>query len=548
MAAPPAAERVVLLVADRVHTFAAPPPGHTRTAATVQALLLRDGRVVAAGTAHQLQHLAPRAPRLDLRGSTITPGLTDAHAHLVEWSLARREADLSTATTPEAAAQTVARHARARAGEWVRGRGWNPHHWDALPHRSLLDAAVPDRPVALQSHDMHALWVNSQALERAGIGAGSPDPEGGRILRDEDGRPAGVLLENATQLVLQCLPPPSEQEAAGALLEGQLELHRLGITGIHSVEADSLRIFESVRARGRLRLRVLQHLPLARLDDAIRLGLRSALGGEWIRIGGVKMFLDGALGSRTAWLSAPYQGSSDCGVQVLPEPEFRDAVERAARAGLASTVHAIGDAAVGLALDVLALPQHRTDTLPHRIEHLQLCPPERLADAGRAGIVCSMQPAHLITDWRPAELYWGHERSRTAYAFRSLLRGGLTAALYGTAVAPPAGSGAVLAFGSDMPVEPPDPRLGLFAATARSDLAGEPRGGWFPEERLTTAEALRAYTLGPAHAAGLAGSQGQLTPGAFADLVAWDRDPLALSGADLLEVHVVATMVAGELV
>ncbi|HEX7118990.1 MAG TPA: amidohydrolase [Longimicrobiales bacterium] len=517
-----------LVLADRVHTFADP--------AVVDALLLRDGRIVAIGAADALRRRAPDAALLDLRGTTITPGLCDAHIHLVDWALARRAVDLADAPDADAAAEAVARRARSLpAGAWLHGGGWSVNRWGAFPDRRPLDRAAPGHPVLLRSHDLHSAWVNGRALEIAGISAATPDPDGGRILRDDAGEPTGVLLENAVRLVERVVPPTPDAEIEDAVLDAQRELHALGITAVHSFPSvhpgrlDALRVLERLRAAGRLRLRVLQQLPLEFLDDAIRLGLRSGFGGDWIRIGGVKMFLDGALGSRTAWLREPYVDSDDRGVQLLPAADFRDAVRRAAEAGLAATVHAIGDAAVALALDVLGDAAVRVDAMPHRIEHVQLCPPERFGDLGRADIVGSVQPCHLMTDWQAAERYWGADRCRGAYAFRSL-----------------EDAGAVLAFGSDAPVERVDPRLGLFAATTRRDLDDRPRGGWLPGERISILDAFRGYTTGPAHAAGALGRLGRLAPGAAADFVAWDADPLRTAGRALLSLRCIAAVVDGE--
>jgi predicted amidohydrolase YtcJ len=281
--------------------------------------------------------------------------------------------------------------------------------------------------------------------------------------------------------------------------------------------------------RDLLRLRVLQHIALDQLDHAISIGLRSGMGGEWIRIGGIKFFLDGTLGSRTAWMRKPYENSTDCGVRVLTEDVFRDAVQRAAAAGLSSTVHAIGDAAVSLAFDVLTAKNAQAGTLPNRIEHVQCCPTDRMDFAARAGLVCSMQPCHLINDWRAADRHWGQARARMTYAFRSLQE-----------------RGAIMAFGSDAPVEPCDPRLGFLAATSRCDLEQQPAGGWFPEECIPMHDVLRAYTSGPAHAAGTTAWQGMLAPGYVADFVVWDRDPLQAVNTDLLRLSVRATFVAGQ--
>jgi predicted amidohydrolase YtcJ len=521
----------LLVVGGRVHTFGTP-----AAAPTDSAVWIRDGRIAAVGPAARLRTLAGAIPVLERPDATVTPGLADAHIHLTEWALARRQPDLSAAADPAAAAMAVAAAAPAAAG-WIRGRGWNPHRWGgAAPHRSYLDAVVPDRPVALQSHDMHALWANGAALRQAGIDASTPDPADGRIVRDAAGEPTGLLLENAARLVTDRIPAPTLAELVAAVRDAQAALHALGITavhsfpGIHVVEPDPLTVLETLRAEGALRLRVLQHIALDRLDAAIALGVRSGFGGEWIRIGGVKMFLDGALGSRTAWLRAPYEGEAQCGLCVLEPAAFRAHVRRAAAAGIASTVHAIGDAAVTLALDVLADPAVRVAALPHRIEHVQCCPPERLDAAGAAGVVCSMQPAHLITDWRAADRHWG-ARGAWTYAFRSLLD-----------------RGATLAFGSDAPVEPVDPGRALLAATQRTDLDGDPAGGWYPDERIGAAEALAAYTIGPARAAGLEGWLGSLVPGAAGDLALWNRDPLEVGGTAWLSLRCEATVVGGKVV
>ena len=507
-AADPERGHDLLVVADRIHTCSA--------AGTVGALFVSGGRVAAVGSAADLRSAFPRARILDLSGTTVTPGLTDAHAHLTEWAFARRETDLSEATSPAAAAALIA-HATARAGsEWIRGRGWNPHLWREAPTRAALDDVAPHIPAALQSHDMHALWVNGEALRRAGIDASTPDPAGGTIVRDADGEPTGLLLEWAGQLVMRCIPPRTLADTIAAVDAAQAELHGLGITGVHSfpgvhlTRPDALEVVRGLHASGNLRLRVLQHMPLDLLDHAIDAGLRSGQGDAWLRIGGVKMFLDGALGSRTAWMREPYEGGAGRGMRMMEPEAFRNAVQHAAANGIAAVVHAIGDAAVDLALDVLGDPAVHVDGMPHRIEHLQCCAADRLADAARCGIVCSMQPAHLMTDWSIADTHWGVSRAQTTYAFGSLLR-----------------HGTILAFGSDVPVEPVDPRLGLAAAVARTNVHGAPAGGWFPAERISPVAALHGYTTGPARAAGLPEPAGTLAVGAQADFAAWDHDPWA---------------------
>ena len=497
------------------------------------ALVVEHGRITAVTTPREARDLMPSAEIIDLGDAVITPGLVDSHIHLTEWAVARSQVDLARCTSIEDAARTAA--SGTQTGGWLLGRGWNAHSWGgAYPGKEALDAFIPDVPVALQSHDMHAMWLNSAALDRTGINGYSGDPEGGRILRSADGAATGVLLENAAQLIVPHLPNYDVDRIIPLVIEAQRELHRYGITGVHSFpgvhlkDPDPLPVVQVMRERGLLSLRVLQHLSLDRLTEAVALGLRSGFGDEWIRIGAVKMFLDGALGSRTAWMAEPYENSTDRGVQVMHENDFRSAVTLAARNGIASVVHAIGDAAVALAFDVLGDEDLRVAALPHRVEHVQCLPRDR--GAIDRTVVCSVQPSHMMTDWRAADSYWGR-RSANTYAFRAMLD-----------------SGATLAFGSDAPVEPADPRHGLYAAVARADLKHEPADGWQPAQRLTKLEALAGYTTGAAHTAGIHPSRRGLVAGALADFTAWKQDPLDIEPAALLTLEPAATVVAGDIV
>jgi hypothetical protein len=413
---------------------------------------------------------------------------------------------------------------------WLRGQGWDANRWEAPPDRGALDA-VTTVPAFLQSVDVHAAWVNSLALQRAGIDRGTPDPPGGRIVRDGSGEPTGLLLERAQELIAAVLPSAEPDRLLRAVGDAQTEAHRMGITGIHDVEGpDALRAFRALESRDALRLRVLFHPPVARLPLMIAEGATSGSGTAWLRLGGVKLFLDGTLGSRTAWMLEPYEDGRDAGMPLATEAEARQAVEAAARAGIACTVHAIGDAAVRLALNLLE-PLPRA-AVPHRIEHLQCVHPSDLARAAKAGIVASMQPAHLPGDALLADERWG-DRARHAYALRSL-----------------AAAGTVLAFGSDVPVASLDPRPGVAAAMDREASGGALRGAFYAEERLPFEVVIQGFTVGNAIASGTSERTGRLAPGFVADLVAWDVDPAAElgSGHAFADARVRLTVVDGEIV
>ncbi|HET7425317.1 MAG TPA: amidohydrolase [Gemmatimonadales bacterium] len=487
------------------------------------------GKVRAVGPHAHLFRSAPVGlPRYELPEALVTPGFVDGHTHFAFWALGRRRVQLAGASTRAEAVRRVGEAAPEQG--WVLGQGWDTNRWDEPPHRAPLDA-VQSGPVYLDSLDVHAAWVNTAALRAARIGADTPDPPGGRIVRDDSGEPTGLLLERAVELVTRVLPRPPADRLDQALLEAQAEAHRLGVTGIHDVEDDAARAaFGRLDAAGRLRLRVLFHAPVASLPALVRAGERSGTGSEWLVLGGVKMFLDGSLGSRTAWMLDPYEGSRDRGMPITDADEAARAMRLAAEHGIACTVHAIGDAAVRRALDLMT-PLPRV-ALPHRIEHFQCVHPADLDRAAGAGIVASMQPAHLLTDIPMVDRHWG-ARGAGAYSFRTLLE-----------------RGTALVFGSDVPVASIDPREGVFAALDRTLADGQPGGGWRPEERIAFADVLRAYTAAAAAAAGAHHRRGTLAAGMDADFVAWAVDPAVErgSGAAFRAGRAELTVVGGEIV
>ncbi len=504
-----------------------------------QALACVGKRIIAVGSESNVLSMTDDTfERIDLRGKVLIPAFIDSHIHFKFYSMCQTSANLEGARDPHDAALRISKAMEGiKPGAWVLGWGWNKNEWTQgrLPDRSYLDSICPRNPVALFSKDLHALWVNTMALRLAGIGLDTPNPEGGEIVRDEDSRQAtGVLKESAVELVTRVIPEPTFDAVVLAMQKGQSELHKLGIAGICNMEdALAFEALQAMRSSGRLKLRVTQAIPKQNLDDAIDLGLGTGFGDEWLRVGPVKLFADGALGSQTAHLLRPYEGNREnVGIAVTPKEELAELVGRAVLAGLSCAVHAIGDRANRDVLDIFESVKEESAArhLHHRIEHAQLLHPEDVRRFANLGVVASMQPVHILTDIPVAEKYWGR-RSRWAYVFRSLTK-----------------AGTPLAFGSDAPVETPDPIRGIYAAVARRGLDGTPDSGWYPEERLTVEEAIRAYSVGSAMASGERMGAGVLVPGSYADIAILSKDIFSIPSSDILDVRVVGTMVGGEFV
>lgn len=498
--------------------------------AGADAIAVRGGRVLAVGAEPEVAAAAgPDAERVDARGATVTPGLVDAHLHLLAWARSLEEVALDDAASAAAVAERVAR-AAARGPGVVVGRGWAPHAWPDRPHRALLDRAAPGRVVLLHSRDFHAMWVSGAALAAAGITRDTPDPPGGVIERDAAGEPTGVLREHAVRgaAALDRDRPLGEETLTRAIRR----LHAAGITAVHDFEGPEALQRLSLRARdGGPRVRVLMHLAHAHLDQALALGLASGIGDDSFRIGAVKLFADGTLGSRTAAMLEPYEGGGS-GLDLMSAEELSATVARALGGGLAVAIHAIGDRATRRALDAFeaAGAALRRPRLPSRIEHLQLVADGDVARLVRLGVAASMQPQHAISDLDLAERAWGARCAR-AYAWRTFRD-----------------AGAMPAFGSDAPVEPPDPAAGLRAAVTRARSDGTPPGGWHPAQRLSLDEALTCYTSVPARLAGDDPARGTLRPGAPAELVVWNADLHALDPMDLGSAAPALTMLDGEVV
>jgi len=497
------------------------------------AVLVRDGRIAAVGRAAELAAASPGARRLDARGATVTPGLADAHLHFVPWARSLRQADLNGARTRAEALARVSAALAADPGDApLVGRGWDASGWEAPPHREALDALAPARPVLLHSHDFHALWVNSEALRRAGVSRATADAPSAVFVRDASGEPTGVARENAVRVFAGLEAEAGPAVSAALLDEAAAVLHASGITWVHDYQRNDEDFSRMRQLARRRRLRVLQHFGPEQLPALAAAGRPSGSGDAWFRVGGLKLFADGTLGSRTAALLAPWLDAPGDGMDVLPREELLRLVRWAAELRMTVAIHAIGDRAVRYALDAIEASGAalRAAALPPRIEHVQLLDPADHGRFAKLGVVASLQPQHCVNETDAALSAWG-ERCAHSYPWKSLLA-----------------SGAMLAFGSDAPVEPPMPWLGLHAAVARTAPDGAPPDGFYPAERLVLDEALAAYTEGAAAVAGVAGMLGTLAPGAEGDLVVWDRDLCAAPPQGILAARPAATVLAGDIV
>jgi predicted amidohydrolase YtcJ len=491
------------------------------------ALALRDRRILAVGNDDKIRAMVqPHTRGIDLGDRRVLPGLTDSHFHFHEWALGRRGLSLADTTSLADVRERVRQAVReVDPGQWIIGQGWNQDAWPhpRLPDRADLDDLSPDHPTILWRTDLHLAWVNSQALQAAGITADTPDPDMGVIDRDESGQPTGILRELAINLVRQVLPPPTAAETDEAVRKAMADVHRLGLTGVHDMRImggedgpPAFRAWQRLRSEGKLNLRVWMMLPSERLREAIALGLRTGFGDDYLRVGGIKLFADGATGPRTAWMLEPF-ADAGTGMPLTPMEDIADIVSRAHQAGISTAIHAIGDRAVRELLDVYAevLPRQGGDVrplAPHRIEHVQHSHSADLQRLTRLGLVASVQPIHATDDITMIEL----------------------------------DAGTVLTLGSDCPVASPNPFWGIHAAVTRQRRNGTPPDGWYPAQRLTVAEAVWGYTMAPAYASGQVARQGSLTAGKLADLIVLDRDIFNIPAQDIPKAQVLLTILGGQ--
>ncbi|MGV3622464.1 MAG: amidohydrolase [Archangium sp.] len=519
------ADTTIVFTAKRVHTNDPKRP-------IAQAIAWKHGSVVAVGSrAEVMSAVDDDVVVEDFPDSVIVPGLVDSHGHLSSLGRALSVVSLEGTKSAEEVIERVKKApASAFQGEWLVGRGWDQNDWKQqdFPNRTSLDAAFPSVPVVLTRVDGHAAWVNAEALRRSGITAKTAEPTGGRILRDAKGEPTGVLIDNAIDLVTIKMTEPTDEQLQQRLKLALEACARLGLTQVHDAGMDlrTLRILQSWDMLGVLPLRIYAMVFGQNEHDAEQFIGLGTFGGRHVEVRAVKLVLDGALGSRGAALNAPYSDEpTSKGHLLLTPDEFRARAKAFSDAGFQVAVHAIGDLTNALAIDVL---KDLNGSLRHRVEHAQVLRAEDVEKFAKYGLIASFQPTHATSDMPWAEQRLGPERTKFAYAWRSVLS-----------------TGAHVTFGSDFPVESPNPLLGLYAARTRRDASGAPKEGWMPEQTMTGEEALAGFTTGGAYASFAEKRRGRLEAGFDADLVVLPIDPVTDAPEKLLDAKVQVTVVGG---
>ena len=503
-----------------------------------EAIASRGDTILSVGSADSIApFIGDQTEVISIPGTMLVPGFIDSHLHFIEGGSALASVQLRDAATPEEFTRRIADYAQnIEPGEWITGGTWDHENWGGtLPLRDWIDEVTPENPVWVYRLDGHMALANSVALELAGVDAQTPDIDGGEIVRDADGLPTGLLKDNAMSYVNNTVPPSGEARLDREVQAAMRYVASNGVTSVHDMAGfESLAAYRRAKNRGEMTTRIYSVVPLQqwqRLRDEVA---ANGTGDEWLRIGGLKDFMDGSLGSHTAAFFEPYSDAPDDRGFLVNEPDdLRERIKGADDAGLHVIVHAIGDRAIRDLLDIYreVADQHGPRDRRFRIEHAQHIHPDDISRFASQGVIAAMQPYHAIDDGRWAEKVIGAERAQTTYAFRSLIRGG-----------------AHVAFGSDWYVAPATPLEGIYAAVTRRTLDGQHPEGWVPEQKITVEEALRAYTSEAAYASFEEDIKGTLRPGMLADFVLVDRDLTAIPPEEIRDARVLRTVVGGKVV
>jgi hypothetical protein len=529
---------------------ASPPGAKPAPAKFAEGVAIVNGRILAVGSDAQMQgYIGSNTKLVDLKGRLAVPGLIDSHAHFISGGFQLLSVDLKDARSEEEFIRRIGERAKTLApGRWLQGGDWDEQAWASakLPTRQMIDPVTANNPAFLSRYDGHAVLANSLALKLAGVTRATPDPVGGVIVRDAAGEPTGVFKDGAQDLIARVIPPPTEAEMTEALHSALAEAARVGLTSVHSITVDGdswngsftgeIQLLRRAELEGWLTCRMYEIIPITRWEKLRDAGISRNMGDDLIKLGGLKAFADGSLGSATAWMYEPFADDpANRGIPLAlmnPPANMEALASGADQAQLQLCIHAIGDRAITEILDMYErLGGDNAAARRFRIEHAQHTRPQDFARFAKLGIVASMQPYHAIDDGRWAEKRIGHERARWSFAWRSMLE-----------------AGAPLAFGSDWPVAPLSPILGIYAAVTRATLDGKHPDGWFPEERITVEEALRAYTQGSAFAAFQENEKGSITPGKLGDVVVLSDDLFTIPPAKIKDARVVMTIVGGKIV
>jgi len=496
------------------------------------------GRITAVGTQAEVAAKAKNARQVDMGGRTVLPGLIDAHGHVFGLGQQLTQLDLSATTSLAAATGAIAAYAKANAGHaWIRGRGWNQENWKLgrFPTAAELDAVVADRPVWLERVDGHAGWANSRTLALAGITKATPDPAGGKIMRDANGEATGVLVDAAQELVTKVMPAQTEAEGRVMLDRALGEMARVGLTAVHDagIGVQEDRLYRDYADKKKLSARIYAMIggTGADFDQLAKNGPLRDYGDGMYALRAVKLYSDGALGSRGAALIKPYSDEPHShGLLFFKSAQMDAMMTKAMRKGYQVNVHAIGDAGNKQILDIYQkeLKATKSEAQRHRIEHAQVVAAQDIPRFQSLGIIPSMQPTHATSDKNMAETRVGPERIKGAYAWRSFLH-----------------QGSRIACGSDFPVESPNPFFGIHAAVTRMDHAGQPVAGWYPNQAMSLKEAFRCFTLDAAYAGHQENSLGSLEAGKRADFIVIDRDLFRMPTYDIFKTGVLETWVGG---
>ena len=508
-----------------------------------EAVACMENTIVAVGTDAEIQSfIGPSTRVIDLHGRFVVPGFNDAHVHFYSGGANISNVQLRDASSEQMFRSRIKEYAaRIPKGRWIVGGDWDHEAWSPvrLPTRTLIDDVTPDNPVFVNRLDGHMALANSLALTLAGIKRSTPDPPGGTIVRDAKGEPTGVLKDAAMDAVYRVMPDATHEEIVEAVRAAMRYAAEHGVTSVQDMSASPpvLAVYEELLARNALTVRIYACQPLGTWHEQASIGIHAPFGGPSLRIGGMKGFADGSLGSTTALFFQPYTdapGTSGLpSEEMIPESRMMNNIRGADSAGLQVAIHAIGDRANATILDMFAQTAAINGQRDRRfrIEHAQHLRPSEIAAFGRQGVIASMQPYHAIDDGRWADNRIGPERAKGTYAFRSLLD-----------------AGAHLAFGSDWSVAPMDPIMGIYAAVTRRTLDDKHPDGWVPEQKITAAEAIRAFTFGAAYAEFQEHVKGTLEPGKLADIAVLSDDLLHMPGPEIRNARVIMTIVDGRII